>query len=174
MQKNLIKTEVWWICSYEKVRMLFVWLHFCLNERSLQHTKNAMRKMSDTYINSQPKPSCSVITLSTKLNLTWSSAVTQYDNMVTGQGYQKSHRNGKRQKAMVKWCFSRENRRYFEKNTNFSTANSSITDVTCHAGMNPVDVLTGQHLTPEIWCQNFISVSLYIFYFHALLLRCDG
>jgi len=44
--------------------MLFVLLHFCLNECSLQHTKKAMRKMSVTYINSQPKLSCSVISLS--------------------------------------------------------------------------------------------------------------
>ena len=132
--------------------MLFILLLLCLNECSLQHTKNAMRKMPDTYINSQPKPSCSVITLSTKVNLTWASAVTQYDNLVTDQGYQKSHRIGNRQEAMVELCLSPENRRHFQtkKKKNRSTASSSITDVICHPAMNPVYVLIEQRLRPEL------------------------
>jgi hypothetical protein len=54
--------------------MIFVLLHFYLNECSLQHTKNATSKMSDTYINSQPKPfrlGFTVITFGNTQNLAW-------------------------------------------------------------------------------------------------------
>jgi len=89
-------------------------------------------------------------TLSTKINSTWASPVTKYDNVVTGQGYQKSHRIGKRREVMVEWCLSRENRRRFQKKKNLFHRQFVHHDVTCHPGINPVYVLTGQHLTPEL------------------------
>jgi len=142
--------------------MLFILLLLCLNECSLQHTKNAMRKMPDTYINSQPKPSCSVITLSTKVNLTWASAVTQYDNLVTDQGYQKSHRIGNRQEAMVELCLSPENRRHFQTKKKKKPFHCQFVHHGRHMSPGDEPSLRANRTASKARatvCQNFIGVS---------------
>jgi hypothetical protein len=65
-------------------------------------------------------------------NLAWATNFTQYDDVLSGQGYQKCHRIGNRHQAMGDYQGKSED----TSRKTCPTANSSIAGVTCHPGTN--------------------------------------